>query len=115
MLLQADGDRCTVGMVLDWTGVGWAGLGWGCTYLGTRVSSTSSRRACMTVGVRVVSVNVNASGRGRLLCACVDRRRRGWQVDPRLAGGRQRQRQREEGACRSSGAGGDTVSERASE
>lgn len=36
MLLQADGDRCTVGMVLDWTGVGWAGLGWGCTYAGVR-------------------------------------------------------------------------------
>lgn len=54
----------------------------------------------MSVSMRVrvsvnANVNVNASVRGRLPCACVDRR--GWQVDPRLDGGRQRQRQREGG------------------
>ena len=58
-----------------------------------------------------VSVSMPVSVVG-LLCVCVDRR--GWQVDPRLASGRQRQRQRGWGAHRSSGAAGDAAGEWAS-
>lgn len=59
MLLQADGDRCTVVMVLDWTGVGWAGLDWGCTYASVK---HGQQAACMSVSVLPMSMTVCVVG-----------------------------------------------------